>query len=108
MRPDLRRWAHGVAGAEQAEERGRRDALEAEFPLLRDQFLVDSLVWCDMTTMPGGEPTTAGERMAEIVSRYGADSLVGRFIRRASPLIFATVARVNSAVADQAGAGSCG
>lgn len=96
---------HSFAPLE-AEERGLRDALEAEFPSLNDQFLVDALVWCDMTTMPGGEPTTAGERIAEIVSRYGADSVVGRFICRASPLIFATVARVESAVADQASAGS--
>lgn len=76
-----------------------RDALEAEFPLPEDQFLVDALVWCDMTTTPDGEPTTAGDRIAEIVHRHGADTLVGRFIRRASPEIIAAVARVEAAVA---------
>lgn len=83
----------------EAEERGLRDVLEAEFPLLGDERLVDALVWCDMTTTPFGEPTTAQERVAEIVGRYGADSVVGRFIRRASPEIFAAVGRVEVALA---------
>jgi HD domain len=89
----------------EAEDRGLRDVLETEFPLLEAQFLVDVLVWCDMTTTPDGEPTTAGERITEIASRYGEDSLVGRFIRRASPEIFAAVARVESAVVAQASGG---
>ncbi|WSR04068.1 HD domain-containing protein [Streptomyces sp. NBC_01210] len=85
----------------EAEERGLREVLEAEFPLLEDQILVDALVWCDMTTTPDGERTTAGARVAEIVGRYGADSVVGRFIRRASPEIFAAVERVEAALAAQ-------
>lgn len=85
----------------EAEERGLREVLEAEFPLLEDQILVDALVWCDMTTTPDGERTTAGARAAEIVGRYGADSVVGRFIRRASPGIFAAVERVEAALAAQ-------
>lgn len=31
--------------------------------------------------------------MAEILGRYGADSVVGRFIRRAAPEIHASVGR---------------
>ncbi|MFG2716928.1 HD domain-containing protein [Streptomyces sp. NPDC048416] len=85
----------------EAEERGLREALEAEFPLLEDQLLVDALVWCDMTTTPDGCRTTAEDRIAEIVSRYGGDSLVGRFIRKASPEIFAAVSRVEEARAAQ-------
>ncbi|MFE5594803.1 HD domain-containing protein [Streptomyces sp. NPDC056549] len=85
----------------EAEERGLRETLEAEFPLLDEPLLVDALVYCDMTTKPGGEPTTATQRIAEIVDRYGADSVVGRFIRRASPQIFASVARVEAAVSLQ-------
>ncbi|MER8185652.1 HD domain-containing protein [Kitasatospora sp. NPDC094015] len=85
----------------EAEERGLRDVLEAEFPLLEDQRLVDALVYCDMTTTPDGARTTADERVAEIVGRYGADSVVGRFIRRASPEIFAAVARVEATLAAQ-------
>lgn len=83
----------------EAEERGLRPVLEAEFPLLEDRSLVDALVYCDMTTTPSGEPTSARERVAEIVGRYGADSIVGRFIRRAAPEIFAAVGRVEAALA---------
>ncbi|MFJ1795179.1 HD domain-containing protein [Kitasatospora griseola] len=85
----------------EAEERGLRDELEAEFPLLENQFLVDALVWCDMTTTPHGSPTTAEARVAEILGRYGAESLVGRFIRRAAPEIFAAVARVKAELVAQ-------
>ncbi|MFF7155346.1 HD domain-containing protein [Streptomyces sp. NPDC008139] len=82
----------------EAEERGLREVLEAEFPLLEDQLLVDALVYCDMTTTPDGEPTSARERVAEIVGRYGAESIVGRFIRRAEPEIHAAVTRVEAAM----------
>lgn len=85
----------------EADERGLRKVLEAEFPLPKEQFLVDALAWCDVTTTPGGEPTTAAQRITEITSRYGEDSVVGRFIARASPEIFAAVARVESVVAAQ-------
>ncbi|MFE1559774.1 HD domain-containing protein [Streptomyces sp. NPDC058734] len=85
----------------EAGERGLRETLESEFPLLDEPLLVDALVYCDMTTTPDGEPTTAKERVAEIGGRYGADSLVGRFIRRASPQIFAAVARVEAARVSQ-------
>jgi putative nucleotidyltransferase with HDIG domain len=84
----------------EAEERGLRDVLEAEFPLPDAPLLVDALVYCDMTTTPDGEPTTARDRVAEIVGRYGADSIVGRFIRRAAPEIFAAVGRVEAALGD--------
>ncbi len=85
----------------EAEERGFREVLEAEFPLLEDQRLVDALVWCDMTTTPDGRPTTAEARVAEILGRYGEESVVGRFIRRASPEIFAAVERVEAELAAQ-------
>ncbi|MEU8758542.1 HD domain-containing protein [Streptomyces sp. NPDC048659] len=85
----------------EAEERGLREALEREFPLLEEPLLVDALVYCDMTTTPDGEQTTAEERVTEIVGRYGADSLVGRFIRRAAPEIFAAVGRVEAALVAQ-------
>ena len=82
----------------EAEERGLLEILEAEFPVPKDQLLVDALVYCDMTTTPDGHVTTAQERVAEIVSRYGANSIVGRFIRRARPKIFAAVGRVEAAL----------
>jgi putative nucleotidyltransferase with HDIG domain len=85
----------------EADERGLRTELEQEFPALTDQFLADALVWCDMTTTPDGEPTTAAERVAEIGNRYGPANAVGRFIRRATPEILAAVARIDSALGDQ-------
>ncbi|MFE7428287.1 HD domain-containing protein [Streptomyces sp. NPDC057545] len=91
---------HSLALLE-TEEWGLREVLEAEFPLLDDQRLVDALVYCDMTTTPDGEVTSADARLAEITSRYGFDSLVGRFIRRASPDILAAVGRVKAALAAQ-------
>ncbi|MFF2062602.1 HD domain-containing protein [Streptomyces sp. NPDC058200] len=85
----------------EAEERGLSEVLEAEFPLLEELMLVDALVYCDMTTTPDGGQTTAEARVTEIVGRYGADSVVGRFIRRAAPEIFAAVGRVEAALAVQ-------
>ncbi|MFE9886005.1 HD domain-containing protein [Streptomyces scopuliridis] len=85
----------------EAEERGLRKVLEAEFPLLDDQQLVDALVYCDMTTTPDGEVTSVDARLAEITARYGSDSVVGRFIRRAAPDIMAGVGRVEAALAAQ-------
>ncbi|WP_326699030.1 HD domain-containing protein [Streptomyces sp. NBC_01754] len=91
---------HSMALLE-AEERGLRDMLEAEFPLLDDQLLVDGLIYCDMTTTPDGEVTSAKARLAEIVVRYGTGSLVGRFIRQAKPDILEAVGRVEAALAAQ-------
>ncbi|MFI6089526.1 HD domain-containing protein [Streptomyces sp. NPDC051218] len=86
----------------EAEERHLHTELADEFPLPDDPLLVDALVYCDMTTTPDGESTTSEKRIAEILSRYGADSMVGRFIRRAAPEIHASVDRVRAA-ADAAG-----
>jgi len=69
--------------------------------LLDDPFLVDALVWCDMATTPDGLDTTAAERIAEILARYGPGSVVGRFIRRAAPDIHAAVQRVETVLAGQ-------
>ncbi|WP_173266391.1 HD domain-containing protein [Streptomyces pacificus] len=85
----------------EAEQRGLHDELASEFPLLDDLMLVDALVYCDMTTTPDGGRTTAQDRVAEIVGRYGADSVVGRFIRRAAPEIFSSVERIEAALAAQ-------
>ncbi|RCH65476.1 HD domain-containing protein [Streptomyces sp. SDr-06] len=79
----------------EAEERGLRYELETEFPLLERDDLVAALIYCDMTTTPHGEPTTADARLAEIRSRYGDYSIVGRFIRRAAPDIYSAVCSVS-------------
>lgn len=85
----------------EAEERGLREQLETEFPVPREQALLDALTYCDITTTPDGEPTTAEDRIEEVVVRYGPDTLVGRFIRRATPDILAAVARVESEMQSQ-------
>ncbi|MFJ8669691.1 HD domain-containing protein [Streptomyces sp. NPDC093600] len=84
----------------EAEKRGC-GGLVSEFPLLEEPLLVDALVYCDMTTAPDGGRATAEERVAEILGRYGDDSVVGRFICRAAPEIFAAVERVEAALAAQ-------
>lgn len=85
----------------EAKERGLREELANEFPLLAEPLLVDALVYCDMTTTPDGDRTTAQDRVTEILGSYGADSVVGRFIRRAAPEIFAAVGRVEAALTAQ-------
>jgi HD domain-containing protein len=89
---------HSVALLE-AQERGLRAELEAEFPILEDPLQVDALTYADMTTTPDGEPTTPAARIAEIISRYGPDTVVGRFIQRAEPEILAAAARIDPMLA---------
>lgn len=83
----------------EAEERGVRTVLEHEFPLVEGSLLVDALIYSDMTTTPDGEVTTVAARLTEIRTRYGDDSVVGRFIRRAAPELAAAVARIDAAAA---------
>lgn len=90
--------AHHSCALLEAEERGLRQELETEFALERPE-LVDALILSDMTTTPDGGPTTSTARVAEIVQRYGPDTVVGRFIQRAAPEIHAAVARVDRRMA---------
>ncbi|MFG2500805.1 hypothetical protein ACGFSB_21640 [Streptomyces sp. NPDC048441] len=62
----------------EAEQRGVRGELEDQFPLLDEPLLVDALVFCDMTTTPDGNVTTAEARIAEIRGRYGHRSRTRR------------------------------
>ncbi|WP_457029465.1 HD domain-containing protein [Kitasatospora sp. P5_F3] len=94
----VRLVAHHSCALLEAEERGLRQELETEFPL-EEPRLVDALIYCDMTTTPDGTSTTTPARVAEIVGRYGPDSIVGRFIRRAEPEIHAAAERVERRLA---------
>ncbi|KAA0016073.1 HD domain-containing protein [Antrihabitans cavernicola] len=60
------------------------------------QRLLDVLTCADMTTSPDGDPVDAGERVREILSRYGVDDPVHRAITRSGPELLAAVARVQS------------
>jgi putative nucleotidyltransferase with HDIG domain len=95
----LRLIANHTFALLEAQERGLGAELEAEFPVLNDPLLVDILTYCDVTTSPDGTPTTAPARVAEILARYGPDTVVGRFIQRCTPQIFATVERVEHILA---------
>ena len=77
----------------EAELRGLRSSLDAEFPY--DESLPhDLLCYCDMTTSPSGERVNVEERLNEIRVRYGRDDPVTRFIDRAEKDIMKTVGRV--------------
>ncbi|MFF4228000.1 HD domain-containing protein [Streptomyces sp. NPDC001820] len=85
--------AHHSCAWMEAEARGLRDELEVEFSREHPD-LNDALCYCDMNTTPDGTPTNPVDRVSEIAGRYGPDSLIGRFIRRAEPEILASTARV--------------
>lgn len=82
---------HSCAHLE-AEERGLRAVLEAEFQR-ETSDVADALCFCDMTTSPDGELVEVETRLAEIQERYGREHLVSRFIRRATPEIIAMADR---------------
>jgi putative nucleotidyltransferase with HDIG domain len=79
--------AHHSCAIIEAEERGLAAELAGEFPIERDSPLSETLIYCDMTTGPDGEPVTVAARLAEIRHRHGETGAVGRSIRRASPAL---------------------
>jgi hypothetical protein len=90
--------AHHSCAVIEAEERGLAHVLTREFtPPPRP--LADALTFCDMTTSPDGEHVQVHNRLAEIHDRYGSGHLVGRSIRRATPLILEAVGQVNARTA---------
>ncbi|WP_138903317.1 HD domain-containing protein [Streptomyces albidochromogenes] len=94
----IRLVAHHSCAWMEAEARGLRDELERDFPR-EHPHLDDALCYCDMNTTPDGMPTNPVDRVNEIAGRYGPDSLIGTFIRRAEPEILASTARVLERVA---------
>nr|WSX20184.1 HD domain-containing protein [Streptomyces tubercidicus] len=94
----VRLVAHHSCALLEAEERGLRDELAGEFEM-EQPALVDALIFCDMTTTPDGGHTKPTDRLDEIVSRYGPDTIVGRFIQRAAPEIHAAAYRVEERLA---------
>ncbi|WP_199826264.1 HD domain-containing protein [Streptomyces sp. SBT349] len=89
----VRLVAHHSCACMEAEARGLLGALDGEFPHEPPE-LDDALCYCDMSTTPDGTPTNPVDRINEICGRYGDDSLIGTFIRRAEPEILAATARV--------------
>jgi putative nucleotidyltransferase with HDIG domain len=76
----------------EAAERGLAATLAAEFPIERSA-VADALVYCDLTTGPDGRSLTVEDRLSEIRSRYGAGSVVVRFVDRADEELVSAVRR---------------
>jgi HD domain len=85
--------AHHTCAHIEAEERGLAAVLRREFAPA-PKALADALTFCDITTSPDGEHVQVDRRLAEIHDRYGAEHLVSRSIRRATPLILDAVGQV--------------
>ena len=85
--------AHHSCACLEAEVRGLAAELMAEFPREREE-LNDALCFSDMNTTPDGTPTNPLDRVHEIAGRYGPESLIGQFIRRAEPEILASASRI--------------
>jgi putative nucleotidyltransferase with HDIG domain len=78
----------------EAEERGFSDQLK---DFSREQSLVaDALLYADMRTGPDGQDFSVGERLDEIVTRYGEGHGVARFVKRARPFILEAALRVEA------------
>jgi hypothetical protein len=83
--------AHHSAATFEADERG----LAAELAAWRreESAVADALWMADMTTGPRGESIDYPRRLAEILNRYDADSIVGQAMGRARPTIEAAIVR---------------
>jgi len=80
---------HSVSEIE-AEVRGLDLCVFDEFAVSVDLDAGHSLIaWADMTTSPTGGTVTVEERLEEIQSRYGPESLVTKFVDRARPRLLA-------------------
>lgn len=64
----------------------------AEYPD-EETPLRDALWYCDMVTGPDGQRLTIDDRLTEIRTRYGPESLVGQFLDIAHPELVAAVDR---------------
>lgn len=77
----------------EARVRGLGAALAAEFSP-GEAALTDALLYCDMTTGPGGYYVRPEDRLTEIRARYGPDHAVTRFVDLAAAEILTTARRV--------------
>jgi len=72
--------AHHSCAIYEAQLRGYHDALLEEFQPA-DSATSDALVYCDMTIGPTGKTLSFGERISEVLERYGPDHEVSRALR---------------------------
>ena len=90
---------HSCAQIE-ADVRGLGAELASEFSPA-DSLLADVLLYCDMTTGPGGDYVRPADRLVEIRGRYGPDHEVTRFAERAASEILTTAGRIEEMLAVQ-------
>jgi hypothetical protein len=58
-----------------------------------------ALAWADVTSSPTGQPSNVADRLAEILRRYPADSIVHRAITEASPMLPDSAREIESRLA---------
>jgi HD domain len=90
---------HSCAQIE-ADVRGLGGELASEFSP-GEPLLGDTLLYCDMTTGPGGDYVRPADRLVEIRGRYGPDHEVTRFVERAASEILITAGRIEEMLAVQ-------
>lgn len=59
----------------------------------------EAMTWCDMTSSPTGEVVNINWRLADIMARYGPDSIVGEAIATAEPILRSETFRIDNALA---------
>ena len=62
--------------------------------------VADALWMADMTTGPNGEPKSYPDRLTEILERYGRDSIVGRAMLNARPVVETAIGRTEFRLAE--------
>ncbi len=82
----------------EASERGLDRMLADEFPV-EHSAIADALIYCDLTTGPDGRCMTVEDRLSEIRARYGAGSVVDRFVERAEEDLVSAVRRTQRRLA---------
>ncbi|WP_405432030.1 HD domain-containing protein [Micromonospora sp. NBC_00617] len=90
--------AHHSCASYEADEWGLGQVLRSEF-FQEESPTSDALWYADMTTGPDGQDLSVEERLAEIRERYGPDSIVTRFWRRAEPALLGAVSRTQCRMA---------
>jgi hypothetical protein len=82
--------AHHTGSTYEADERGIDLSVYAEFSVERDLGRAHAVLWwADLTTGPQGQDVTVGQRLSEILTRYGPDDVVARFVAKYQPLLMA-------------------
>lgn len=81
-------------------EAAQRDLLEELSHWHREESALADALWvADMTTGPDGRSVEYSDRLAEILSRYDEQSVVGRAMTAARPAINGAIARTTSRLA---------